>query len=94
MADEGEGGWDTESKIDVKAVLTLIVGLSELSSSVASLPLESCRDMTPAPISFLPKPSSSLADRAKSFSTLGVRKICRFFLRSEPLDDRGLVLLD
>jgi len=82
---------DCVSETDVKAVLTLAVALKIGSSSpsVISLPVEFAREIEMRPGSF--KPKSSLADRAKSFSTLGVRKICRFLLLSDPLrgDDKG-----
>lgn len=88
VGDEGEGGRDGVSRIEVKAVLTLTVGLKELSSSVTSLPFEFSLEIATALISFLPNPNNSLADLAKSFSTLGVRRTCRFFRRSEPPDDK------
>jgi len=75
---------------EVKAVLTLAVVLEMISSSasVISLPVEFAREMRPG--SFF-KPKSSLADRAKSFSTLGVRKIRRFLLLSDALPgDKGV----
>jgi len=84
---------DCVSETDVKAVLTLAVALKIGSSSpsVISLPVEFAREIEMRPGSFF-KPKSSLADRAKSFSTLGVRKICRFLLLSDPLrgDDRAV----
>jgi len=91
--DEEEEEIDCVSKMEVKAVLTLTVGLGIGSSpsSVISLAVELAREMGSGWYSFLVKPNSSLADRAKSFSTLGVRKIRRFFLFNDPLlRDKGV----
>jgi len=66
-----------------KAVPTLAVASSS-PSVIISLPVEFAREIETRPDSFF-KPKSSLADCAKSFSTLGVRKIRRFLLLRDPL---------